>query len=93
MKQRSQQNDQSLIIIDTSKMAASRMAAWSLRLLRFRPKQMQTNKGITICLLLLVLINPRWRHPKMADWCLKWLYPSYYSTQKGDVLGVMVQLM
>ena len=30
---------------------------------------------------------------KMADWSLKWLYLSYYSTQKGDVLGCMVQLM
>ena len=29
---------------------------------------------------------------KKADWSLKLLYLSYYSTQKGDVSGFMVQI-
>ena len=27
----------------------------------------------------------------MAGWSLKWLYLSYYSTQKSDILGFMVK--
>ena len=83
-------------------MVASKMAAWSLRLLylsyyptweggglSFRPKQIQANE--INYRRLITNDKSKMVTSKMAGWSLKWLYLSYYSTQKGDSLGFMVQ--
>ena len=52
---------------------------------------MQTNKWNYHRLI--IIDKSKMAASKMADLSLEWLYLSYYSTQKGDVLGFMVQLM
>ena len=86
-------------------MAATDMAAWSLRLLYincypswkgsvllcFRPLQIQ---GIEWNYHRFIIVNKsKMAASKMAAWSLKWLqYLNYYSTQKYYVFGFGVKL-